>query len=362
MQLQLTELGEFREALKKVYSVTDFAQLLKDRLNRNIDDFTPPSKRDTAFAAVLEAANDEEWVAELARAVRAARPRNVDLRRVLEKFGFLAETPPGRELQKIIDESNALLDIGNWVAKVTEIEGRVCRIVNGEGAGAKPLGSGFLVGPSTVLTNHHVVDLYMNGERDPARLRAQFDYRVLRDGSTSAGTFVPLRDGEKWLLTASPPSPLDAEVHPLEQEVDAGHLDYAFLRLKRPIGAEPIPPAVPGADVPPRGCIDLTASAEKAATNAAIFIVQHPEGLPMKLALETKSALGYSPNERRMRYRTNTKPGSSGSPVFDQNWDLLALHHTGDPNWVDLPQYNEGIPVRTIVQHLGNDLLAQLGD
>ena len=37
--------------------------------------------------------------------------------------------------------------------------------------------------------------------------------------------------------------------------------------------------------------------------------------------------LGY--NERLVHYRAPTEGGSSGSPVFDDQWDLIALHHGG---------------------------------
>ena len=55
-------------------------------------------------------------------------------------------------------------------------------------------------------------------------------------------------------------------------------------------------------------------------------------------------------NGTRVRYRTNTEPGSSGSPCFDQNWSLVALHHSGDPNFdgIKQPEYNRGIPIAAI--------------
>jgi V8-like Glu-specific endopeptidase len=31
-----------------------------------------------------------------------------------------------------------------------------------------------------------------------------------------------------------------------------------------------------------------------------------------------------------VRYAVNTEPGTSGSPVFDKDWRLVALHHLGD--------------------------------
>jgi endonuclease G len=32
-----------------------------------------------------------------------------------------------------------------------------------------------------------------------------------------------------------------------------------------------------------------------------------------------------------LHYRTDTSPGSSGSPVFNDQWEIVALHHSGVP-------------------------------
>ncbi len=68
------------------------------------------------------------------------------------------------------------------------------------------------------------------------------------------------------------------------------------------------------------------------------------------MALDTEAVIGLNDNKTRVRYTTDTEPGSSGSPCFNQNWELVALHHSGDPNW--LPSWNEGIPTDLILDHL----------
>ena len=47
-----------------------------------------------------------------------------------------------------------------------------------------------------------------------------------------------------------------------------------------------------------------------------------------------------------LRYTVPTGRGSSGSPKFDGDWRLVALHHAGDPNWS--ARYNQDIPVSKI--------------
>src|SRR5204862_249025 len=42
-------------------------------------------------------------------------------------------------------------------------------------------------------------------------------------------------------------------------------------------------------------------------------------------------------DERVLHYRSPTEPGSSGSPVFDNKWRLIGLHHSGATR---MPQLN----------------------
>jgi len=79
-----------------------------------------------------------------------------------------------------------------------------------------------------------------------------------------------------------------------------------------------------------------------------LMIAQHPDGSPMKFAFDTDSVIGLAGEGRRVRYKTNTEHGSSGSPCFDIDWTLVALHHMGDPNWKKVPEYNQGIPIGLI--------------
>ena len=82
------------------------------------------------------------------------------------------------------------------------------------------------------------------------------------------------------------------------------------------------------------------------------LIVQHPKGEPMKLALDTEAIIAANAGMTRLRYKTNTDPGASGSPCFSMDWDIVALHHYGDPAWQRLPEFNQGIPIHLIQQRL----------
>jgi V8-like Glu-specific endopeptidase len=58
-----------------------------------------------------------------------------------------------------------------------------------------------------------------------------------------------------------------------------------------------------------------------------VNIIQHPNGDSKQIALTSNDVLSiWGP---RLFYRADTEPGSSGSPVFNQDWKVIALHHAG---------------------------------
>lgn len=87
-----------------------------------------------------------------------------------------------------------------------------------------------------------------------------------------------------------------------------------------------------------------------------VNIIQHPGGGPKQLGLsfDVVAFVG----EGRLQYLSDTLPGSSGSPVFDKDWNLVALHHSGgwlvEPGSAEKRTYyrNEGILVDRILERL----------
>lgn len=62
-------------------------------------------------------------------------------------------------------------------------------------------------------------------------------------------------------------------------------------------------------------------------------------------------------NERVVQYLTDTLKGSSGSPVFNSDWEVVALPHSGGGNKPGEPELpkgiksrNEGIFINNIIQ------------
>lgn len=58
-----------------------------------------------------------------------------------------------------------------------------------------------------------------------------------------------------------------------------------------------------------------------------VYMIGHPLGRDLEFSLQDSFLLDL--DETRLHYRTPSEPGSGGSPVFNENWELLGIHHKG---------------------------------
>lgn len=355
-KLSGAQLGELRDALLDAFDLARFDEMLLIFLSRRREHITLGSDLGQIVLKVITRAEDESWTAELLNASRLASPSNEALMIFGQQFGAAVRVPTGGALQNKIRAGNGQIDVGPWRARLADAEARVCRI---EIPSAQPpdFGTGFLVARDVVMTNWHVMERVIGGLVPPEQVRLRFDYKVLDDGvAVGPGTQHQLVPGGKadWLLHESPFSRSDLTATPA-QDAGRDELDFVLLRLKSAAGDESTgAPAQLVQGARPRKWVDLPRVPHAFTPNSSLFILQHPDGKPLKLVLDTESVLGINGNGTRVRYATNTEPGSSGSPCFDADWNLIALHHSGDPRYSQLQpaQYNQGIPVAAIVDAL----------
>ncbi|MGB7693504.1 MAG: serine protease, partial [Pseudolabrys sp.] len=85
-----------------------------------------------------------------------------------------------------------------------------------------------------------------------------------------------------------------------------------------------------------------------------LYVVGHPLGGGLSFSLQDNLLLDW--DQRLVHYRTPTEPGSSGSPVFDDQWRLIAIHHAGKSDMRKLNgkpgtyEANEGINILAVVE------------
>jgi len=244
-----------------------------------------------------------------------------------------ASALPG-SLEALVTSRSRLFSFGEFLTRVRAIGTRLCRIEPGDGRN----GTGWLVGASHLLTNYHVVERAISGERAPDQFVCRFDFWSEQEGAGEpAGTPVGL--AANWLAASSPYSPSDLSG---AGEPAATELDYALLNLAEPMGNA----ALPGGGT--RGWFEFGPEAPIVARADAAMIPQHANGRPLEVAFGR--VLEFPGAGMRYRYDVTTEGGSSGSPVFNADLTLLGLHHAADPQ--GQPDYNQAVPLWRIARDL----------
>jgi hypothetical protein len=353
MKLTGEQLEQFSDALRGAFGVPQLQRMLRFRIGKDLEDYSSlqNDKQQIVFELITKA-GQEGWALKLLQTAREANPGNAELQILGQAIGMVpAGLPEAAELERMVT-AMSMLDITAWRERLGAIEVRTCMVEIGN----KPAGTGFLLAPDLVMTNYHVVEHAIKGTVGvkPESIGLRFDFKRLADGTTiNPGVVYRLVKGDGWLVDCSPYSALDTMAAPLASQFPATtELDYALLRVDGKPGTKPVGTLKMDKDAPARGWMSVPAAPYDFAPDSALYIVQHPLGQPLKLALDTNSIMNVNDVRTRVRYRTNTDPGSSGSPCFDHDWNLVALHHSGDPAKVT-PTWNEGIPIDKILELLG---------
>ena len=197
------------------------------------------------------------------------------------------------------------------------------------------LGSGFLVSPKLFITNCHVI-----ADLDAARgTQITFDKELGESGGFLPSTTYSL-EPERFALFSLP-----------------DQLDYALVAVGRLSSGN--------AALSELGFCALSDRPDKHMIGMSVNIIQHPRGLPKMIALRNNNLVYRTP--RTLLYETDTEQGSSGSPVFNDDWELVALHHWGQPYLEETDDRGQKIPITINVNEgvrisaIYQDLQARLG-
>jgi V8-like Glu-specific endopeptidase len=219
----------------------------------------------------------------------------------------VAVLPPGLPAQVFAEQLESLKDQkkADWLpASFLEKGLQAARAVGRVEYQGRKIGTAFALAPDLVLTNAHVVQ----------------HIPVLEEGGVRFN--VGLQAEAQWHYFAEQLaySPIDA-------------LDFALLRLKSPIAGTP-----------------LTLSIEATYPAQPANILQYPEGTGglMQVALRYNAIVHV--DATRLYYVADTAGGSSGSPVFNDDWRVIGLHRAGmvDDTQRPVPNANQGVPLTAI--------------
>ena len=213
---------------------------------------------------------------------RPASPGQIEQRRRTIFRQVDDATTANLRLERIL-HGNELSDIGYLSQGVLSARA-VCRIVIRRDRRALGYGTGFLVAPGVLMTNHHVfptVELVRGSV-------AQFRYERNAQGHELEPIEFALHD--------SPPPILFKD------------LDIAL------VGVEPR--SAKGEPLEQFSWLKLDPRPGKAFVGEYLTIIQHPNGERKQVCVRENKLLKFSPNGPYLWYQTDTVSGSSGSPVF----------------------------------------------
>ena len=217
---------------------------------------------------------------------------------VARRFKFL--TADGQSATPLEQEAllgtNDLLDV-NFLDRCSLARRCVGRI-RVQGGGRQGWATGFLIAPGLILTNHHV---FPDGA-SVASSRVGFDY---------------------WFDVAGqrPADPDEFDLRPDLLFVTDVDLDYSVVAVA--------PRSAAGASIIERRYLRLFAESGKATQGDFVTIIQHPDGVPMQIALRENEVIRAAEDESVIWYKADTAHGSSGSPVFNDSLQVVALHSSG---------------------------------
>ena len=216
-------------------------------------------------------------------------------------------------IERTIEAQSTLLDV-SFLERGLELSPSICKLLVTLNDGERYYGTAFRIGPDLLLTNHHVL---FDRQGPATAVEAWFGYELAFGGAPREYTVVACRP---------------------DTIVGRADHDWAVVRTagQVPEAASPLP--LTGARAPEP--LDR------------VYIIQHPMGREKKIGMIHNVITGVT--DEVIQYRTDTDGGSSGSPVFNEQWQVVGLHHRWGSTVKDgrTAYYNQGRRIERVVEGL----------
>jgi endonuclease G, mitochondrial len=211
--------------------------------------------------------------------------------------------------------------------------------------GAKPslaLGTGWLIAPGLLVTNHHVIAARFAGDAPV----------------TASDLVMQVAGTDAWFDYVDISKPHHSYRITTLEASDEG-LDYAVLRVGDAAAADARP-------LSEWGYLRVAPETDELRRGRPLNIIQHPSGDVKQIAIRRNDCVGIKDGDEFL-YLTDTLPGSSGSPVFNDDWLVVGLHRAAQtlPEKVYMKgetiKYNNvGVRIHAILRHLPEALRAEI--
>ena len=286
--------GKLKEALEKVNLIakqldTDIANqiiLLQSRLNQIQTDFADGlisydqynrSKNQivNALLRLIDQIEEEGEIKKLAATAKDIKPiKGINV-------------PQKETFDRIIGNNDKIAPM-DWVYKAIESSKFVCKIEIENGT----KGTGFLLEGGYLLTTFHLLQSPDKSQIKNARV-------IFNEQRDLKAIYYSLDPDDTFLFS------------PVME------LDYAFIKIKDD----------PESPLSKWGFAKIEPN-KVPIINDLVNIIQHPEGGEKKIAMPD-SVISIWEEKNYLYYQADTRPGSSGAPVFNQVWKVVAMHQAG---------------------------------
>lgn len=318
MNLSGTEIKKLVDAIVSAYPTKeDLAMMVQFELSENLDAIAgggnlkqlvfnlvtkwaiPRGQIYRLIMAGYETNSDNPELKEFYQSVVLQQRLIFDYTRKIKDFGpdiqWQGETDE-IQLQSWFKTEPDYWDVG-FLKRIIEQSVSVCRI---EIPSRNIMGTGVLIGSNQVLTNYHVLKFSAedNIENNALNTALKFGCLTSDNGTENQGKYFQL-DKQKPILGFS----------------KTEDLDYILLQVEEKISQDK--------NIKPAHWQSNKLPMEK----QGIYVLQHPEGDSMKLSVSQDGVTGVYNNRGLLQYVNKTASGSSGSPCFDAEGFLVALHH-----------------------------------
>jgi hypothetical protein len=251
-----------------------------------------------------------------------------------ESLGPSAPTPPpeeedtdGRitwkgfsdtgEERRIVEGEDTLLNIA-FLQQGLDRAPSVCKLRVKIGP-KRYVGTAFCIAPDLLLTNHHVLFRTVEDTEEAAsEVEAWFGYELDRRG-------VPLA-----------PTVIGCDPDSIQGSAER---DWGVVRV-----LDSIPDQFP--------VLPIGSTATEVKVDDRVYIIQHPGGRAKMIGMHHNVVRFV--DDAVLQYWTDTEAGSSGAPVFDEEWNVVALHHRWVERDVDgtMEFRNQGQRIERVVEEL----------
>lgn len=191
-----------------------------------------------------------------------------------------------------------------------------------------PIGTGFLVGNSYLLTNHHVLpdteicdEIIAEFGYDQDGLGRKIPPIAYKVDTNPETGFFETNENLDYTLVKLQDKPVDLDFSILGRAGDRFGwitLDENPTRIAPPVDETKIQNLeIDG--------FEIKIPQRKSLEGEPVNIIQHPKGKRKQVILSSNRVIEIY--KQFIRYQADADFSSSGSPVFNQQWQLVALHH-----------------------------------